>query len=159
MDTQNEDVTPQLLSTSACLDTNRASSYDALTMRPEITHWWEQAEEDLDTARYNAAGGKLYAAAFFCHQAVEKALKALLMLRMRASPPRTHSLFVLARQAGAPKEFYRFLKELTAEYIVSRYPNATDEVPAKLYDLETVHDYIARSTEVLQWIERQMKAT
>ncbi len=43
----------------------------------KVAHWWEQAEEDLDTARHNAEGGKYYAAAFFCHPAAEKALKAL----------------------------------------------------------------------------------
>lgn len=48
-------------------------------MRLEILRFWEQAQEDLETARYNSAGGKFYAAAFFCQQAVEKALKALYM--------------------------------------------------------------------------------
>jgi len=40
-------------------------------MRLEILRFWEQAQEDLETARYNSAGGKFYAAAFFCQQAVE----------------------------------------------------------------------------------------
>ena len=59
------------------LDTSSAESYDAVGMRKEIALWWEQAQEDLDAGRFNAAGGKLYVAAFLCHQAVEKALKAL----------------------------------------------------------------------------------
>lgn len=71
-------------------------------MRPEIVHWWEQAEEDLTTARYNADGARLYAAAIFSHQTVEKALQALYMARHRDSPPSTHSLPVLGRHVGAP---------------------------------------------------------
>lgn len=126
-------------------------------MRLEIARWWEQAQEDLDTARYNAAGGKLYAAAFFCHQAVEKALKALIMLRTQSIPPNTHSLVVLGREAGVPKSFHRFLKELTVEYVAARYPNVTDALPASLYDAETIQEYLARSEEVLQWIEAEMR--
>jgi HEPN domain-containing protein len=70
-------------------------------MRLEILRFWEQAQEDLETARYNSAGGKFYAAAFFCQQAVEKALKALYMHQTREPPPSTHSLVVLGRLVDA----------------------------------------------------------
>lgn len=122
-------------------------------MRAEVLRFWEQAQEDLDTARYNRAGGKLYAAAFFCQQAAEKALKALYMHQTKEPPPSTHSLVALARFVQAPQSFRRFLKELTTEYVVSRYPNATDEVPARLYDEETVDEYIAKTQEVLEWVK------
>lgn len=125
-------------------------------MRREIVHWWEQAKEDLETARYNANGGRLYAAAFFCHQAAEKALKALAIAQTREPPPATHSLAVLGRTVGAPAHLSRFLKELTTEYVVSRYPNATDEIPARLYDRETIEEYLARTEEVLRWVQTEL---
>jgi HEPN domain-containing protein len=125
-------------------------------MRWEILRFWEQAQEDLETARYNSAGGKFYAAAFFCQQAVEKALKALYMHQTREPPPSTHSLVVLGRLVDAPKSFHRFLKELTAEYVVSRYPNATDEIPARLYDAELVAEYVSKAQEVLAWVQKTL---
>jgi len=125
-------------------------------MRLEILRFWEQAQEDLETARYNSAGGKFYAAAFFCQQAVEKALKALYMHQTREPPPSTHSLVVLGRLVDAPKSFRRFLKELTAEYVVSRYPNATDEIPARLYDAELVAEYVSKAQEVLAWVQKTL---
>lgn len=120
-------------------------------MRREIAHWWEQAQEDLDTARHNVAGGKYYAAAFFCHQAAEKALKALHMAQSREPPPPTHSLHALGTLVGAPPGLRSFLRQLTAEYVLSRYPNASDAIPARLYDRETAEDYVARTAEVLAW--------
>ncbi len=126
-------------------------------MREEATKWWKQALEDLDTAKYNASGNKYYAAAFFCHQAVEKALKALYLAREKELPGRTHSLIALARKLEVPQRYHRFLKELTAEYVVSRYPNATDEIPAALYGPEILEDYIRRSEEVLRWVEEELR--
>lgn len=125
-------------------------------MRREIAHWWEQALEDLDTARYNSAGGKLYAAAFFCHQAVEKALKALYMAQSREPPPPTHSLHALAKLVKAPPRYRSFLRQLTAEYVLSRYPNVTEDVPARLYDPETLDEYIAQAAEVLEWVRSSL---
>ena len=125
-------------------------------MRLEILRFWEQAQEDLETARYNSAGGKFYAAAFFCQQAVEKALKALYMHQTKEPPPSTHSLVALGRLVGAPKSFHRFLKELTSEYVVSRYPNATDEIPARLYDEELVAEYVTKAQEVLEWVQKTL---
>jgi HEPN domain-containing protein len=116
----------------------------------------EQAREDLATARYNLDGARYYAAAFFCHQAVEEALKALYMAERREQAGPTHSLIYLARQCEVPQEFHRFLKELTPEYVVSRYPNATDEVPAALYEREFVEDYLQKSAEVLRWIAEKL---
>ena len=94
-------------------------------MRLEILRFWEQAQEDLETARYNSAGRKFYAAAFFCQQAVEKALKALYMHQTKEPPP-------------------------------SRYPNATDEIPARLYDEELVAEYLTKAQEVLEWVRKTL---
>lgn len=118
----------------------------------EAVRFWEQALEDFDAARFNSKGGKFFVAAFLCQQAVEKALKAVYIARMREPPPTTHSLIHLANLVEAPRSFRRFLKELTMEYVVARYPNATDEIPARLYDAELLEDYLARTQEVLEWV-------
>lgn len=40
--------------------------------------------------------------------------------------------------------------------MVSRYPNATDEIPARLYDRETIEEYLARTEEVLRWVQTEL---
>ena len=125
-------------------------------MRLEIELWFRQAEEDLITAEHCASGARWYAAAFFCQQAVEKALKAFFMLTKKLPPDPSHSLIYLAREAGVDRRFHRFLKELTPEYVVSRYPDISDALPASLYDEEMVRDYLKRSREVLSWLGQQM---
>ena len=44
-----------------------------------VDDWWKQAERDLDTAKYLFEGSRFKESSLFCQQAVEKALKALLL--------------------------------------------------------------------------------
>jgi HEPN domain-containing protein len=125
-------------------------------MRREIGLWLDQARRDLETAAYNAAGERWEAAAFYTQQSVEKALKALHLRVKRAPAGPTHSLPALARRLGAPRRFGRFLKELTAEYFVARYPDASGELPHLLYDEEVIQDYLGRAREVLAWVESKI---
>lgn len=61
-------------------------------MRQETNLWLRQAREDLITAQVNFKGDRFYAASIFSQQAAEKALKALILERTGATPPRTHDL-------------------------------------------------------------------
>ncbi|HLD75480.1 MAG TPA: HEPN domain-containing protein [Candidatus Norongarragalinales archaeon] len=58
-------------------------------MREEAKLWLEQAAEDLDSAAANLQIRKYYVCAFFCQQAVEKALKALAIEKIREQPKLT----------------------------------------------------------------------
>ncbi len=73
-------------------------------MREEARLFWEQAIEDLKTAKVLLNNNRFYAAAFFSHQAAEKALKALYIETKREIPPRTHSLIRLVRELGISEE-------------------------------------------------------
>lgn len=46
-------------------------------MRKDSAMWLEQAEKDFEVAKKNFQLKEWYVVAFFCQQAVEKALKAL----------------------------------------------------------------------------------
>lgn len=50
-------------------------------MENAVKDWFLQTEADLDSAEYNLAGGKYYAAVIFAQQAAEKALKAVYILK------------------------------------------------------------------------------
>jgi HEPN domain-containing protein len=125
-------------------------------VRRDVRLWWEQAKHDLGTAEHNLAGGRYDAAIFYCEQAVEKALKALTIHTKRLSPGPTHSLIALGRLCRVPKTFSTFLRTLTSEYFLSRYPDAAGEVPYTLYDGTEARDYLRTSKELLQWVAKQL---
>lgn len=125
-------------------------------MRTEIKNWWEQALEDLDTAKVTFENKKYYASVFFCQQAVEKALKALYILRIKESPGTTHSLVFLANRLEIPQEFYSLLKKLTPEFVTTRYPDVVGEVPYRLYDQNIASEFLQESKKMIKWIESQI---
>ena len=124
--------------------------------RRDILLWWEQAKHDLGTADHNLAGERYDAAIFYCEQAVEKALKALTIHVKRLPPGSTHSLIALGRLCRVPKRFSTFLRTLTSEYFLSRYPDAAGEVPYMLYDGPEAREYLRTSKEFLQWVAKQL---
>lgn len=94
--------------------------------------WWDQATADIRTAEVNLQAGRYYASVFFAQQAVEKALKALVLKKKRnpqAPEMFSHSLIFLAKTCRLPNKFHSFLRDLTSEYVNTRYPSAADEPP------------------------------
>ncbi|MBE0537429.1 MAG: HEPN domain-containing protein [Phycisphaerae bacterium] len=86
--------------------------------------WIDQSRYDLDTARAMLASGRYLYVMFCCQQASEKTLKAVIVRKTGALPPRIHNLLRLAEAAGLDpeQETARFLGELSAYYIQTRYP-------------------------------------
>ena len=125
-------------------------------MREEAHNWWEQAKHDVGTADYLLKGERLDAASFYLEQAIEKALKGLYICLRREAPGATHSLTKLARECGLPSRFLGFLRRLTTEYYVSRYPDASGDIPYEIYDAEDVEALAGETREVMKWIEQQM---
>jgi len=124
--------------------------------RRDVRLWWEQARHDLGTAEHNLTGGRYDAAIFYCEQAAEKALKALTIHAKRIPPGPTHSLIALGRQCRVPKQFSAFLRTLTSEYFLSRYPDAAGEVPYTLYDGTEAREYLKTTKEFLEWVAKQL---
>lgn len=126
-------------------------------MRSEAELWWQQGQRDQVTARNCHKAGDYYAAIFFSHQAVEKALKAVSIEERRELPPRTHNLLELARIAGTPEGHFNLLRELTTDYITTRYPDAAGGPIADLYDDETSERVLRGTGEVLQWAAAKLQ--
>lgn len=128
-------------------------------MRKEVEQWWKQARKDLDTAQHCINAKDYYACAFFCHQSVEKGLKALYIERKRSSPGATHSLIFLATEVDAPPGFFSFLRQLTPVFVTTRYPDAAYGVPYELYDETIANDILENSREVIEWIASQIETS
>jgi HEPN domain-containing protein len=72
-------------------------------MRKEVIDWLEQAKGDLMTATNSFKAGNYYASVFFCHQSVEKALKALYIHVKKELLPKTRSLAEIGELVAIPK--------------------------------------------------------
>lgn len=126
-------------------------------MRPEAERWFLQSKEELETAKISFNNEKWFAAAFWCQQSVEKALKALFLVKKKESPGTTHSLTYLGRELAVPSEYQNLLKDLTTEYYLSRYPDATEDIPYKNYTKEEVQKYLSLAEKMVKWAEQQLK--
>lgn len=125
-------------------------------MREEADLWWQQAKHDMDTADLLLKSERLDAASFYCQQAVEKALKALYIAQQRQAPGAIHSLTRLGRDCGLPGRYMGFLRRLTGEYYMSRYPDASGDLPFKAYDAEDVSETAKFAREVLEWLGQRI---
>ena len=125
-------------------------------MRREIDRLLRQADRDLENARKNLGIEAYEVAAFPAQQSVEKYLKGVWVLVKTEAAPHTHSLTELGDGLGVPADLRRHLADLTADYTVSRYPDAANAVPYEIYDEPTAREKVERATEVIEWLRRRI---
>lgn len=125
-------------------------------MRPEVENWWKQAQRDLQTAGNSLQSGDYYACAFWCQQAVEKALKALFIVVKKASPVPSHSLIYLASELRVDRKYFSFLRDLTPSYVNTRYPDVANALPSEIYDQVKAAVLVKKSKEFLLWLEKKL---
>lgn len=98
--------------------------------RKEGERWLKLAGEDIIMAEYAVSKGIFRQACFHAQQAVEKALKAVLVVRV-GSHPRGHSLeqLLLFDAAGSEdlQTWQSHCRDLDQYYLVTRY---ADAIPA-----------------------------
>lgn len=127
-----------------------------MTPREEADRWRRQAEADLRTARRLLAAGEFGPCAFYCQQAAEKALKALLY--SKGAKVFGHSLtglleHVINENFTEPSEAVRRAAEaLDEHYISPRYPDAFEaKIPAEHYTAEMAEEAMAWAQLLLQY--------
>ena len=95
--------------------------------------WLKQALHDLVMAEKNITIEGFDIAAFLSHQAVEKLLKALFIIQGQ-KPPGIHYIDEPAKMLNLSDELLLYIYELSADYTISRYPDASELVPYEHYD-------------------------
>jgi len=123
-------------------------------MREEINNWLKQANKDFDVAEKNFQIDEYYSATFWCQQSIEKGLKAVILMRTKEKPL-GHSLVQLGKLARVPDDFISKLKKLSPQYFLSRYPDASEDVPFELYDKKIAKEFLDIGREILIWINNQ----
>jgi HEPN domain-containing protein len=115
--------------------------------------WAEQARYDLETAQAMMESGRYLYVLFCCQQAVEKMLKALIATRTRELPPRLHHLMRLVEVAGIKVEENQadFLRELSAYYIQTRYPEEISDMGSEVKE-GIAREILIKTKEVVIWL-------
>jgi HEPN domain-containing protein len=123
-------------------------------MAKSAAEWIKQADYDYDTAELMHHAGRNFYAVFMCHMAIEKALKALLLLRTGEVPPKTHNLILLLSRIGLkpPAPIAENIIRLNEANVSTRYPEELSEMIA-LYDSDSAKRIISQAKETLSWIK------
>ena len=124
-----------------------------------VQAWLDQVHEDISAAECLLQGGHWLYVAFFCHQALEKVLKAYYRATHDDDPPYIHShgrlLDICGLTDELPPENLRFIDFMVPMYIKARYPQQK-LVAARLLDKETCLYIIDKTKELTQWIEERI---
>ena len=124
-----------------------------MSLRKQVQAFWAQSRADHATAITLKDAGVYYASVFFSQQAAEKALKAAAISRQHKNP-KSHHLIQMANSLDAPIEVMNAAAELNAEFLASRNPDASEGVPAQLYDQKTAQIHLKAAETVLEWAKK-----
>lgn len=118
------------------------------------TDWFEQAKGDLKAAKDLYSTENYAWCCFACHQAAEKALKAI--LEFFGSPTAGHSLIALAGEVSrfttVPKEVGNASRILNRLYIPTRYPNAFPSgAPIHMFDKSDADEALSHAEGILNY--------
>jgi HEPN domain-containing protein len=121
-----------------------------LALRKQAQAFWAQARADHATALTLLDAGVYYASVFFSQQVAEKALKAAALTKQQKNP-KGHHLIQIANSLDAPIEVMNAAAELNVEFLASRNPDASEGVPAQLYDRESAMLHLRAAETVMEW--------
>jgi HEPN domain-containing protein len=115
--------------------------------------WAERAQYDLDTANAMFRAGRHFYVLFCCQQAVERALKAVMVQKTGELPPRLRHLLRLAEAAEVElgQGEIHFLATLSGFYIQSRSPEGI-RVPGETVTQEWAREILRKTEETVKWV-------
>jgi len=119
--------------------------------------WLAQAERDFEQAESSRQEGRHEWACFACHQASEKAVKALHLFLNQEAWGHVIARLLSDLPIEVPGELIEKAKVLDGFYIPTRYANGHPE-GAPFEHFGTIHsrDAIAYAGEILEFVRSQM---
>ena len=120
--------------------------------------WHEQSRVDIDAARVMFDTGRFVFVPYFCQQAIETALKAIIVEQTGKLPPRVHNLIQLAEKAGihADEKRQDLLRSLTEYYVDSRYPGVQPTPESGLARAQA-EGFLNATEGLLKWLTTPKK--
>lgn len=124
-------------------------------MKEKSKNWLELADSDLEFAKNIFSNkNRLHYAVHFCHQALEKILKAIIQEYTDEFPRYTHNFKILWEQGKIPLDEDQKLKLLNIlpHYIGTKYPEDIRKLH-QTYSEKFVHKIINDTEELFQWLK------
>ncbi len=127
-------------------------------MDEEVRNWVAISEYDLRTAEVLLAGGRWLAVLFYCQQALEKILKALIADHSGEMPRRIHGLVELAMDADVEisQQQKIILSDLTIYYVATRYPTQFSGFVEDI-DKEVATKIVEQTKEMWKWLRAKLQ--
>ena len=130
-------------------------------MQESVQYWLDLANYDIGSAKVMLNGERYLYVGFMCHQAIEKALKAVIARDCGEGeiPPKSHNLIRLADKAGLYKsmstEQLEFIDAMNPLNVEARYPDYRNRIAANL-SVDSCKQIIEGTEELLCWIKNQL---
>jgi len=122
-----------------------------------VDYWVESAEYDFETGKNLLESKKFPYALFFAHLAIEKILKAIVVKNTSEHAPYTHSLVLLAKNAGIDinDQMLDRLAEYMEFHIEARYPDEKKDFYKKCSE-EFTTKKIDEMENVYKWLKKRL---
>ena len=124
-----------------------------MKLEKQIEYWINGASDAYRNSRNSNWKNKILHGLFFCHLALEKATKALVVKNTTEYAPKSHNLFYLLEKANVDfdEENYIFIGIISVYQLEGRYPTDNIKLPHKKECIK----YLAKTKEIVKWIKKQ----
>ena len=118
--------------------------------------WKNQSKEDVKTADDLFKLGRYAPALFFCHLALEKFLKSIVVRKIKNHAPLDHNLVRLSELAGLKisEIDMHLLSDISAFNIKGRYDDYRSEFYKKANKSYT-EKYLSETKRIILWLKKQ----
>jgi HEPN domain-containing protein len=122
----------------------------------QITYLAKTAQENLDAAEVLLKTGHFDSCLFFCHLAIEKELKSIMIRHIKEMPPKSHDLEKLAilAKVNFSQDQLEDLRIITTFNIAGRY-NDDKFAFYKLCTKEYTLKYFDISKKIFLWLKKE----
>jgi len=125
-------------------------------MKPIVKKWIEISDYDFETAKAMFISKRYLYVAFMCQQAVEKIIKAIIVLKEDEYPPKIHKVESLALKADLGDELNEdqkdFLSELSFFYLNNRYPDFKTEL-INIISRKKAEEILIKTESFIKWVK------
>ncbi len=122
-----------------------------------VDHWYGSSASDVRSAHLLLVGKQLLQSLFFCHLAIEKTLKAIIVKETKDHAPFVHNLVYLAGKTSLEltKDDLVFLELMSRYNIEGRYPSYQAKL-RKDITRDFVVTHLRMSEEFIRWCQKHL---
>lgn len=121
-----------------------------------VSRWHEGAASDLRSVQWLMKGRQWLQALFFCHLAIEKTLKALIVQTSKTHASFHHNLMYLVGKTAlqVDKAQLAFLEEINRFHIEGRYPSDQAKLRKELEKI-VAQQHVRNTERFIAWCKKR----